>query len=80
MSAVPEIEKPKMKPPVMTPEQIKSKYENIELNFGKHNGKSLKYIAQEDPTYLNCIKEWWGKKKDLSPTQLGILKYIKTLA
>ena len=39
MSAIPEI--PKMKPPVLTPEQIKSKYEHIELNFGKYNGKSL---------------------------------------
>ncbi len=80
MSNVPEIEQPKMKPPMLTKDEIKTKYETIKLNFGKYNGKSLRDISEEDPTYLNCIKKWWGNKKDLSPTQLGILKYINALA
>ena len=77
MSAIPEI--PKMKPPVQTPEQIKSKYENIELSFGKYNGKSLKEVAEEDAKYLEWLKNKLKENKNLSPTQLAIIKYINAL-
>lgn len=58
---------------------VKAKYEDITLNFGKYKGKALKDVSSDEngPNYLIWLYGEMMKKDSLSPTQKAIVKYIR---
>ena len=54
-------------------------YGDIELNFGKYNGKKLKDVAVEDPKYCQWIKNRFKENQELTPTMKAILKFCETV-
>jgi uncharacterized protein (DUF3820 family) len=61
------------------PIDVKAKYEDITLNFGKYKGKALKDVSSDDngPNYLIWLYGEMMKKDSLSPTQKAIVKFIR---
>lgn len=66
---------------VPEPMDVRAKYKDITLNFGKYKGKTLDEVISDEkgPKYLTWLHSEMTKKDSLTPTQKAIMKYTVSM-